>query len=151
MSDTGEKLRAFETRWRERLEAAASVEFRVGERGDAAIAPYAIADAFAVSQGFKPIGYNWEMLDAMAAEDEARSAIAALADAARHHMAFPKQVWLGADASRFAREFVSAFGSSATILTNRMDFGWHPLTDAQIEWAFVGYDDSHIALVVLTA
>lgn len=93
------------------------------------------------------------MLDAAAAPGAPRSAQEAIAGALEFNMVYTKQEWLGRGAARqCAREFAEAFQNGpCTILTNRMDFGWNPVSDAAIEWAFAGFDDSHFALILVTA
>lgn len=113
---------------------------------------FACADAFVTALGHKPIGVNWELLDAEAEADGPRSAQAALAEAFRNNMVFSNQPWLGeAGAHRMARDFLDCFNpASRQIVTNRMYFGWHPITTASIEWAFVSFDDTAIALLLAT-
>lgn len=152
MTRAAGRLAAFEARWRGRLETAANVTFAAGPAPAAGGTPAAIADGWVEAHGFKPIGYNWEMLDPTALPGEPRSALGTLAEALAHHMAYPKQEWLGSeDARACAGDFVTAFDPArCTVLTNRMDFGWHPVSDAAIEWAFVGFDRTRIALLLLT-
>ncbi len=113
---------------------------------------FACADAFVTALGHKPIGVNWELLDAEAEPDGPRSACAALAQAFRANMVFSNTPWLGeARAGQMAREFIDCFDpSTRQIVTNRMYFGWHPITTASIEWAFVAFDDTAIALLLAT-
>ena len=100
----------------------------------------------------KPIGFNWELLDAHGGPDEPRSALGVMAGAFTNHMEFPKQEWLGEqDALSCASDFVSLFDPSGrTIVSNRLTDFWNPLTDAKIEWGFVGFDDTRIAVLLTT-
>lgn len=151
MNRTAERLAAFEAKWRRRLEAGARVVIEQEPVPDTGGSPAARADAFVTSKGLQPIGYNWELLDPAASDEEPRSALGALAGALEKDMALPKQDWLGkADARACAGEFISAFDPARlTMLTNRMEHGWHPISDAGIEWAFVAYDEERIALLLL--
>ena len=152
MNGTLAKLAEFETAWRPILESQAEVVFITGTIPEGPGAAFKTADDFSIARGFRAIGFNWELLDAEAASDQPRSAISAIAGALTNHMAFPQQTWLGEEAAmRCAEQFIAAFDHDGRqILTNRMDFGWNPLTDATIEWAFTGFDDEAIALLLLT-
>ena len=81
MSGELAKLEAFIARWREPLEAVATVDFAMRMLDGAVAAPTQIADAFSVDNGFEPIGFNWELLDADAQPTEVRSALGAFKDA----------------------------------------------------------------------
>lgn len=153
MSEDLEQLESFFERWRGALTDGAEIRFEAQLLDNPPLLHTAVADDFVRSLGLRPIGQNWEMLDADAAPDAARSALAALQDALSHDMALPKQAWLGVErAAQCGSEFLACFDPSArTVLTNRMDFGWNPVTNAAIEWAFVGFDDRRIALLLLTA
>jgi hypothetical protein len=109
-------------------------------------------DAFVTGLGYQPIGGNWELLDADAAPDAPRSALAALREAFAHSMVFVREPWLGeADAIAMGAEFLACFDPACRqIVTNRMYFGWNPITTASIEWAFVAFDDQAIALLIAT-
>jgi hypothetical protein len=152
VTSTSERLAAFEAKWLARLEAGADAVFVAGPVPDTGGAPAAVADDWVAAHGLKRIGYNWEMLDPLARAGEPRSALGTLAEVFEHHMAFPQQEWLGsADARACASDFITAFDPArCTVLTNRMDFGWHPVSEAAIEWAFVGFDQERIALLLLT-
>ncbi|MEE4318004.1 MAG: hypothetical protein V2I74_13580 [Erythrobacter sp.] len=154
MSDTLARLDAFFGKWRERL-CGHQAEVRFVARPLDALPGLhsACADSFVTSLGYQPIGANWELLDAEAAPDGARSAAAALVEAFAHDMALPQQPWLGeGDAQAMAGDFLACFDPrTRQIVTNRMYFGWNPLTDAAIEWAFVAFDDTAIALLLATS
>ena len=50
------------------------------------------------------------------------------------------------------QEFLACFDAhTRQIVTNRMYFGWNPITSASFEWAFVAFDDTAIALLLATA
>jgi hypothetical protein len=113
----------------------------------------ACADSFVSGLGYRPIGGNWELLDPEGDLAGPRSARAALVEAFAHDMALPQQPWLGErDAQAMAGDFLACFDPrTRQIVTNRMYFGWNPLTDAAIEWAFVAFDSTAIALLLATA
>lgn len=157
MSHTLERLEAFIAAWRAPLETRAELFFEMRARGDAGGAPVQVADRFVSECGYKPIGFDWEMLDAAGEADAPRSAIGAFADALTKDLAMRGE-WLGEDrALECGRTFVGAFDPlGAIILTNHIvrdagrSEGWFPISSASLEWAFVGYDDSAIALLLLT-
>ena len=154
MSEALARLDAFSAAWRKRL-GAGSAEVRIEAR------PLehppglhsACADAFVTDLGYQPIGCNWELLDAEAELDGARSARAALVEAFARHMVFAQEPWLGeADALAMGEDFLACFDPrTRQIVTNRMYFGWNPITSASLEWAFVAFDDTAIALLLATA
>lgn len=113
----------------------------------------ACADRFVAGLGYTPIGGNWELLDAEADIAGPRSARAALVEAFDCDMVFPQRAWLGsAGALAMAEDWLACFDRGALqIVTNRMYFGWHPITTAKIEWGFVAFDDTAIALMLATA
>ena len=50
-----------------------------------------------------------------------------------------------------AEDFLACFDpATRQIVTNRMYFGWNPITTARHEWAFVAFDDCAIALLLAT-
>ncbi len=153
MSGGLEQLARFEEAWRVPFEAQAGFIFEARKLEQPHLVHTKVADHFVQSLGLKPIGTNWEMLDGSGEADAPRSAIAAFMDALSNNMARPQQIWLGLEkAAECGRDFVRAFEpAQRTILTNRMDFGWHPISDAAIEWAFVGFDEHKIALLLVTA
>lgn len=100
--------------------------------------------------GLKTIGYNWELLDAQARMGEPRSAEGIIAGALKNDMEFPQQEWLGADgAAACARDFLALFDAPRTVVSNRLDGLWNPLSDARIEWAFVGMDGANAAVLLV--
>ena len=141
---------AFLNRWGAALEERSRVVFEVMPFPDGASNYCIVADAVAQQLGLKTIGYNWELLDAQGAIDDARSALAVIAGALTNDMEFPKQAWLGADgAAACAQDFLSLFEAPITVVSNRLEGLWNPLTQARIEWAFVGMDGSRAALLLL--
>lgn len=112
----------------------------------------ACADAFVTGLGYRPIGGNWELLDADAEPGEPRSALASLVEAFAHNMVHSREPWLGeADALAMGRDFLACFDpATRQIVTNRMYFGWNPITDATVEWAFVAFDGDAAALLLAT-
>jgi hypothetical protein len=154
MTGTLARLDAFITAWSERLSADSAVVHIVTRALENLPGLHtACADAFVTDLGYRPIGGNWELLDADAAPDAPRSALAALGQAFAQNMVFSREPWLGeSDALAMGRDFLACFDpATRQIVTNRMYFGWNPITDATFEWAFVAFDDTAIALLLATA
>lgn len=153
-SQTPVRLDAFFESWHARLCGDdADVRFAVHPLDQPPGLHSACADRFVAGLGYTPIGGNWELLDPDGDVDAPRAARAALVAAFSHNMVFSHQPWLGeADALAMAEAFLACFDPGrCQIVTNRMYFGWNPITDATFEWAFVGFDDSAIALLLATA
>ncbi|MDN3646675.1 hypothetical protein QWY75_10735 [Pontixanthobacter aestiaquae] len=153
MSAELEKLNRFIADWREPLESQADVLFEARMRDTPPGIHTEIADSLVESLGLTPIGVNWEMLDDAADRDEPRSAVAAFCDALSNNMVFSSTKWLGeGKAAQCYSDFVGSFKHyNRTILTNRLEWGWNPISQATLEWAFIGFDDRKIALLLLTA
>ena len=148
------RLDAFIAAWCERLRvdtAEVRIEARPLDTPPGLHA--ACADAFVSGLGYQPIGGNWELLDAEADLTGPRSAHAALVAAFSRNMVFSNAAWLSeVDALAMAKDFLACFDPGRLqIMTNRMYFGWNPITTAAIEWAFVAFDDTAIALLLATA
>lgn len=143
---------AFIARWRDPLKEQAQVFFAHEPRGGSGANYCDVANDFVEDQGFDGIGFNWELLDTDGAPGDPRSAQQAFVDAFSHDMALPQTEWLGlAGARACAKDFRSVFdGRGPTIVSNRLGDLWNPLTSARIEWAFVGFDETRIALLLLT-
>lgn len=154
MSATLARLDTFFAAWRERL-CAGTAQVRIEARplDHPPGLHSACADALVTSLGYQPIGGNWELLDAEAEPDGPRSARAALVEAFAHQMVFAQEPWLGeAGALAMGEDLLSCFDPrTRQIVTNRMYFGWNPITSATFEWAFVAFDDTAIALLLATA
>ncbi|WP_209348887.1 hypothetical protein [Pontixanthobacter sp. CEM42] len=153
MSAELEQLNRFIAAWREPLESQADVLFEA-RMLEAPLGTHTeLADGFVASLGLSPIGVNWEMLDDAADSDEPRSALAAFCDALSNNMVFSSTEWLGErQAAQCYGDFIGSFKQSRrTILTNRLDMGWNPISTATFEWAFIGFDDRKIALLLLMA
>ncbi len=158
MNDTLARLEAFGANWRGELETHAHVVFHVAPRKEAGGTPVQIADGFVLRHGFSPIGFHWEMLDLLADVGESRSARGAFVDALEKDLVM-RSDWLGGErALACGEDFIRAFGPlHATILTNHIvrdggkSEGWNPISTATFEWAFLGFDESAIALLLLTA
>ena len=158
MSGTLARLDSFIARWRAPLSTSAEVSFHTALREVLTISPAQIADGLASAQGYTPIGFNWEMLDPEVDTTASRSALGAFGDAMAKDLAM-RNDWLGDERSlECGREFVGAFApGSAVFLTNHIvrdggkSEGWNPISGATYEWAFVGFDDSAAALLLLTA
>lgn len=154
MSEKLARLDAFFAKWRERLsEESAEVCFTAQALAAPPGLHFACADSFVTSLGYTPIGGNWELLDAEAGAGEPRSARAALTEAFAKNMVFSSEAWLGEEAAlAMAGDFLACFDpGTRQIVTNRMYFGWNPITTAAIEWAFVAFDDTAVALLLATA
>ena len=147
------RLNRFFEAWRGPLERQAGVLFEARLHGESSFGDTTIADRLVESMGLQPIGFNWEMLDASQNDNVPRSAIAAFSDALAKNMVCPSQEWLGVDcAKQCGSECIDSFKpATRTILTNRLDMGWNPISAATIEWAFVGFDERKIALLLVTA
>ncbi len=153
MSTTLARLESFFAQWQERLCGDRAKVVLTARPLDAPPGLHtACADAFVTGLGYQPIGGNWELLDAEAAPDQPRSALAALGQAFAQNMVFSREPWLGeADALAMGRDFLACFNpATRQIVTNRMYFGWNPITDATFEWAFVAFDSEAIALLLAT-
>jgi len=153
VSPTLARLDAFIARWHARLDAGtATVRITPGALDQPPGLHAVCADAFVTGLGYQPIGGNWELLDAEAGVDGPRSARAALVEAFSRNMVFSREPWLGeADALAMAADFLACFDPDRLqIVTNRMYFGWNPITTASLEWAFVAFDDTAIALLLAT-
>lgn len=153
MSQTLARLDAFFALWRGRLcEDSASVSLTARALDAPPGLHITCADTFVSDLGYQPIGASWELLDAEAGLEGARSALAAMVQAFSANMVFPSVPWLGEIAALdMARAFLDCFDpATRQIVTNHMYFGWNPITDATFEWAFVAYDDEAIALLLAT-
>ncbi len=147
------RLDGFITDWADRLRGdSAVVRIETRKLENPPGLHTACADDFVTDLGYKPIGANWELLDAEAAPDEPRSALAAVREAFAQNMVFASEPWLGeADALAMGAAFLACFDPvSRQIVTNRMYFGWNPITGATFEWAFVAFDREAIALLLAT-
>ena len=146
-------LARFEAAWLARLQADAMVSFYRGPLPALAGMHAAVADAFVEQHGLKPIGFNWELLDAVAAEDQPRSALGEMVKALSDDIARPGKTWLGeAAAHECASDFLNLFDPlTRTVVSNRYDGLWNPISGAPVEWGFVGFDDAHAALLLITS
>lgn len=135
----------FIARWGRPLEERARVVFACGPREKDGRNYCDIANDFVESQGFVGIGFNWELLDAEAGPGETRSARGTIADAFAYDMMLPQTRWLGRESARdCAEDFVNLFApENRTIVSNRLNDLWNPLSRARIEWAFIGFDAVH--------
>ena len=147
-----EALSQFEARWLARLNQYTDAVFYHGLTPPDAGLHSAVADAFVSAHGFKPIGYNWELLDANGDVNSPRSALGELAKAIAYDISNPSRVALGlAQSTECAQDFLAAFDSATlTVVSNRYDGLWNPISGAEVEWGFVCFDDKHIALLLLS-
>ncbi|MGB7371792.1 hypothetical protein [Erythrobacter sp.] len=153
MSDTAARFETFSATWLDRLNAdSAEVHLQIGPGPKDYLALGREANRFVGECGFKDIGPNWELLDPHAGISEPRSARSAFVEAFAHNMVFTKFEWLGKDAAiACCEDFLACFATGpVSIVTNRMWFGWNPITEATFEWAFVAADESAIALLLAT-
>lgn len=158
MNETLKRLETFKSAWFGALETHAQVVLEKGVCDDAGGTPVAIANRFVSRCGFAPIGYHWEMLDIAADVAAPRSALGAFEDAFSKDLGM-RSDWLGNErASACAEDFVGAFDQrDFTLLTNHIvreggkSEGWNPISRAPLEWAFVGFDNRAIALLLVTA
>ncbi len=141
---------AFNAAWLNALEERARVIFEVMPMPDMLGNHCQVADAAAAKLDLNTIGYNWELLDAEGGIDGARSALGVIAGALENDMEYPRQTWLGADgAAACAQDFIGLFETPRTFVSNRLEGLWNPLTNARIEWAFVGMDGANAALLLI--
>jgi|GEM_PF-542089 len=158
MSSELAKLEAFISKWREPLEAMATVDFSARMLDGEVTAPTQAADNFSAENGFESIGFNWELLDSHAKPSEVRSALGAFKDAFSLDLVMNSQ-WLGDVAAlECGREFIASFKPlQRMFLTNHIirEEGksemWNPVTTRTFDWAFVGMDDRKIAILVVSA
>ncbi|MBT8388055.1 MAG: hypothetical protein HKM91_04820 [Altererythrobacter sp.] len=148
MSDA---LSQFEEKWLSRLNDGARTTFHYGPTPSGSGMHSALADAFVEGFGFTPIGFNWELLDAIAPPDQPRSAIGELTMAFANDISNPSLGWLGEPAAlECAQDLLSAFDSAAlTVVSNRYDGLWNPISGASVEWGFVCFDDRQAALLLI--
>ena len=141
----------FITRWRSTLETGALVHFAHGPCEVPGGNHCQIADTFVSALGLKPIGFNWELLDAGAPQDDVRSGVGEVRQALSFRLENPSLPWLPeAHAGECAQEFVGLFDPAhLTLVSNRYDGLWNPIAGGATEWGFVGFDADLIALLLL--
>lgn len=151
-SATLARLKRFEGEWLAGLQTQARVTFACAELEAGLGSPAKTADTFVSGLGLTAIGYNWELLDASSDAEAPRSALAELTSALGQDINNPNQPWLAPDAAGLcAQAFLGAFEPwSRTIVSNRYDGLWNPISGAAVEWGFAGFDDSAIALLLIT-
>ena len=143
----------FEATWLTRLRADALVAFYYGPLPALTGIHSAVADAFVEQHGLQPIGFNWELLDANAAAGEPRSALGEMVKALSDDIAQPGKQWMGEDvATQCATDFLAALDpATRTVVSNRYEGLWNPISGAPVEWGFVGFDDKHTALLLIAS
>ncbi|MEP5937874.1 MAG: hypothetical protein ABJ239_06070 [Erythrobacter sp.] len=146
-------LQRFEATWRETLEKNAEVQFELQMLPSSSGSFTEIADRFVQSIGLETIESRWKKLDDKSGNGAQQSAAATFVDALSNDMVFSNSDWLGEKKARqCGQDFVDCFKPHPrTILTNREGSGWNPISTATFEWAFVGFDDRKIALLLLMA
>ena len=144
-------LAQFEADWLVRLQQGAEAAFHYGEVPKDAGFHSAVADDFVGGLGYKRIGFNWELLDASASPSEPRSALGEITEAVAFDISNPSREWLGEDKARHcARQLLGAYSADRlTVVSNRYDGLWNPISGASVEWGFVCFDDTRIALLLI--
>lgn len=142
---------AFEDKWLARLRQDADVAFEYGPVPSGSLVHSDVADAFVAKLGLQPIGFNWELLDAAGEADSPRSALGEITHALANAISNPGETWLGSEAAEeCAHDFLSAFDQPAlTVVSNRYDGLWNPISGAAVEWGFVGFDTERAALLLI--
>ena len=137
-------LEKFRADWNELLNMSVRFEVYVGPRP----AGGKTADTFVQQHGFKPIGFNWELLDSEAGIGATRSAFGTMVEALSNDLSNPSCGWLEASKARqCARQFLDAFAPAVpTVVTNHLNGLWWPISGAADEWSFVAIDDDTAAL-----
>ena len=141
----------FEGKWLPVLASGAKLCFRWGACQAEDFLHTAKADRFVAEQGLEAIGYNWELLDAGADEKQPRSALGEIVKALSHDLSNPSKPWLDREVARqCAGDFLALFNPrERTIVANRYDGLWNPISGQEVEWGFVGFDEENIALLLL--
>ena len=147
------EVAAFRELWLPRLNRGASTLLFVEDDHIEPALHTAIADQFVAKHGFKAIGFNWELLDAAPDGQGKRAAHTQLVEAFSKDIANPSQAWLEVDeAADCAAAFLDLFDrDTLTLVANRFDGLWNPISRAHDQWAFVGFDAQRIALLLITA
>ncbi|MEL7445308.1 MAG: hypothetical protein AAGK02_05780 [Pseudomonadota bacterium] len=142
---------AFEAKWLQRLREGAKVAFQHGPVSQDQLVHHAIADAFVETHGLKPIGFNWELLDAGSDMQAPRAALSEISSAFANTISNSNREWLGMKVGeQIAHDFLALFDSlTRTVVSNRYDGLWNPISGAAVEWGFVGFDDKRIALLLI--
>jgi hypothetical protein len=145
-------LQDFEAKWLARLNNGAKTEFHYASAPAEAALYTSVADSFVASRNYSKIGFNWELLDATAQTFEPRSALGELKNACANRISNPSQAWLGeAAGEQCAQDFLACFDpGSLTLVSNRYDGLWNPISGASVEWGFVGFDAESIALLLIS-
>lgn len=146
-------LNAFFGRWRLALEERALVRFEAGPLPQAGLTAAVKADAFSQGFGFKPISFNWEMLDPGDDLAAPRSARGTICEALTNDMVDYTTPWLGAErALQCGDDFLASFDPARLcVVSNHLNGLWYPISGASDEWSFAAMDDAVIALLVVAA
>lgn len=146
-------LAAFRELWLPRLNRGASA-LLFCEDGPVEVGLHtAIADEFVSRHGFQPIGFNWELLDASPEAQGKRAARTQLVEAFSKDIANPSRSWLSdKEAEECADAFLALFDpDTLTLVANRYDGLWNPISPTHDQWAYVAFDAERIALLLLAA
>nr|WP_298931514.1 hypothetical protein [uncultured Erythrobacter sp.] len=148
----GDPLSQFRADWLARINSGAKTIFEYGALEGGVGLHASVADQYVSALGFKAIGFNWELLDASADSASPRSAIAELTAAMANDISNPSQAWLGDKAARQAADaLINGFDrGTLTVVANRYDGLWNPISGAAVEWGFVLFDSAKIALLLIT-
>ncbi|QFT76599.1 hypothetical protein [Erythrobacter sp. THAF29] len=144
-------IEAFRKKWLARLNRGARTTLEHASIDWVPGLHSAVADKFVTGLGFKAIGFNWELLDASPDASGPRVALTQLTEAFANDISNPSNVWLGTEEAReCARDFLAAFDpATRTVVSNRYDGLWNPVSGASVEWGFVAYDAERIALLLI--
>ena len=142
---------AFEDKWLSRLNTGANTRFVHGSMPEGGGLYFAIADGFVSASGFSPIGFNWELLDTSGDPSAVRSAHGEVVKALSNRISDYGRPWLARDeAVQCASDFFGLFDpADLTVVSNRYDGLWNPISGAAVEWGFIAFDDSNIALLLI--
>lgn len=154
MDDRLKNLEAFERKWLDALnQHSVQVTFKMARLAEPRPDPQTVADDFVSQYGYRRIAPYWRPIESGLSIEFQTDASTVLTEVLSKDLVYPQYPWLTQeDASQCASDFVDSFKPSANrILTNRIGHGWNPIGDWTMEWAFVGFDNAKIALLLLQA
>lgn len=147
-------LEYFERTWLKALnQDSVQVTFKMGRLVDPLPDPQTVADEFIAKHGYQRIAPYWRTLEHGVNGESAIETTSILTEVLAKDLVYPDCRWLTPeDASKCAEDFACSFKeASGHFLTNRIGNGWNPIGDWTMEWAFVGFDNAKIALLLLQA
>ncbi len=141
----------FAQEWLSRLRQGARIAFENAPLSERKGTHCDVADGFVEGLGLKPIGFNWELLDASGEIGMTRSALGELTQALSCDISNPSKPWLTYEAAEeCSRQFLGLFDAAhMTVVANRYDGLWNPISGAINEWGFVAFDRSNAALLLI--